>query len=100
MCDFSQNKNSRTAKGQPDCVRCGYCCNSGICNRGIDNGDGKCVFLEVFNEELGTFSCGIRYQIMEAEKDSNFPMFDNYCSSAFMNDIRNEVIRKTSMLNR
>jgi len=94
MSDFSQNKNSRTAQGQPPCVRCGYCCNKRVCLIGEENDEGKCHFLEVANKELGTFSCKIRKEIIESEKDSTTPMFDNYCSGSVLNSVRNEVIRK------
>ena len=100
MYNFSQNENSRTAKGEPDCVRCGYCCNKVICINGEDDGYGKCKFLKVSDPDLGTFSCGKKDEIMAREKNSTTPMFDHYCSSAFMNDIRNEVIRKIEKANK
>jgi hypothetical protein len=40
------------------------------------------------------YSCSKRDEIMELEKDSNVPMFDNYCSSAFMNTTRGEVLSR------
>ncbi len=94
MSDFSQNKNSRTAPGQPSCVRCGCCCNKRVCVNGVEDGFGDCRFLEVADKELGTFICRIRDVIMEAEKDSSTPMFDNYCSGSLFNDVRDEVIRR------
>jgi len=87
-------KISKTVPDADPCVRCGYCCNKTLCNYGEDDGNGKCRFLEVADEHLLIFSCGKKDGIMEREKGSNIPMFDNYCSSSFMNDVRNEVIKK------
>lgn len=94
MCDFSQNKNSRTAQGEPPCVRCGYCCNKRVCFIGVEDEEGKCNFLEVADEKLRTFSCKIRETIIEMEKNSLTPMFDNYCSGTVFNDVRDKVIAK------
>ncbi len=94
MFSFSQNKNSRTAAGSPPCVRCGYCCNKTICFIGEDDGVGHCRFLELADDHLMIFSCGKRTEIIESEKNSSIPMFDNYCSSSAFNTVRNEVIRK------
>lgn len=87
-------QKSRTIPDADPCVRCGYCCNKTICCYGEDNGNGKCTFLEVADKQLLIFSCGKRDEIIEMEKDSNIPMFDYYCSSSFMNTVRNEVINK------
>ena len=40
------------------------------------------------------FSCEKRDEIMDMEKNSNIPMFDNYCSSALMNTVREAVMEK------
>jgi hypothetical protein len=40
------------------------------------------------------FSCGKRTEIMESEKDSSIPMFDNYCSGSAFNTVRQAVIDK------
>ena len=85
---------SKTVPNADTCVRCGYCCNKTICSYGEDDGNGRCRFLEVAAEHLLIFSCGKRDEIMEIEKNSNVPMFDYYCSSSFMNDVRNKVIEK------
>ena len=89
-----QKNKSRTILDADPCMRCGYCCNRRPCNYGKDDGNGKCEFLEVADKDLKIFSCGKRDEIMEAEKGSNIPMFDNYCSSSLMNTVRNEVIKK------
>ena len=94
MFDFSQNKNSRTAAGSPPCIRCGYCCNKTICFKGEDDGSEHCRFLELTDKHLMIFSCGKRAEIMESEKDSSIPMFDNYCSGSAFNTVRQAVIDK------
>jgi hypothetical protein len=87
-------KKSKTVPNADPCVRCGYCCNKIICHYGQDDGNGQCKFLELADEHLLIFSCGKRSEIMELEKNSSIPMFDNYCSSSFMNTTRSEVLRK------
>jgi len=95
MSDFSQNKNSRTAQRQPSCVRCGYCCSKGVCVNGmLIVSTQKCAYLKIDDEDLGTFSCTLRDKIIEAEKDSKTPMFDNYCTSSVFNTVRDAVIKK------
>lgn len=94
MPDFSQNKNNRTALGSPACVRCGSCCNKRVCFIGVEDEEGKCNFLEVADETLGIFTCGIKDTIMEMDKGSLTPMFDNYCSGSLFNDVRDQVIRR------
>jgi hypothetical protein len=89
-----QKDKSRTIPDADPCVRCGYCCNKIICNHGEDDGYGKCRFLELVDEDLMIFSCNKRDIIMEMEKGSNIPMFDNYCSSSLMNTTREAVIKK------
>ena len=93
MSDIQKNE-SRTVPNADPCLRCGYCCNRRPCNYGQADENGKCVFLELTDEHLLIFSCGKRDEIMEQEKDSNVPMFDNYCSSSFMNTTRSAVLRK------
>lgn len=85
---------SRTVPNADPCAKCGYCCSKTICGYGKDNGDGNCCFLRIEDKKIGTFSCGIKDVIMAREEGSNIPMFDEYCSSSFMNDVRNEVIIK------
>ena len=89
-----QKKKSKTVPNADPCVRCGYCCNRTICSYGEDDGNGKCRFLEVAIEHLKIFSCGKKDEITEMEKNSNIPMFDNYCSSSFLNTTRSAVIKK------
>jgi len=87
------------------CVRCGFCCLKGTCSHGRASGPwvhdavdglsrGVCVHLEV-SEDLGdgvfVYSCSIRDEIMEREKDSAFPMFGCECSSTVFNDKREAV---------
>ena len=87
-------KKSKTVPDADPCVRCGYCCKQRPCCYGKDDGTGKCSFLEVADEHLMIFSCGKRDEIMELEKESSVPMFDNYCSSSFMNTTRSAVLKK------
>jgi len=96
MCDISQRKNYPAPEWRDPCVRCGYCCTKGPCCYAVYDIDKpyKCAFLEVSDEELGTFSCGIRNAIMEMEKDSKTPMFGEYCSSSAFNSIREAVIER------
>lgn len=89
-------KKSETVPDADPCVRCGYCCNRMICSYGQDDGNGKCSFLEVVDEHLLIFICGKRDEIMELEKGSRIPMFDNYCSSSFLNTTRSAVLKKMS----
>ena len=76
------------------CVQCGYCCSKGPCSYGKVNAEYKCIFLIPENEELGTFSCAAKDAIKEKEKDSKYPMFNNYCSSSMFNTVRDAVIEK------
>lgn len=76
------------------CVRCGYCCNKVICHYGEDDGEGNCRFLKLDDDHLMIFSCEKRDEIMEKEKDTTAPMFENYCSSTLFNTTRSEVIQK------
>lgn len=87
-------QKSKTVPDADPCVRCGYCCNRGICGYGQDDGNGKCSFLKVADEHLMIFSCGKRDEIMELEKNSSVPMFDNYCSSSMMNTTRSAVLKR------
>ena len=101
MCDISKIKNYLNHEWKDKCVRCGYCCSRGPCRYSVydANKPYKCIFLENANKELGTFSCTIRDDIMDREKKSSTPMFDNYCSSSMFNFLREEVIRKQKMIN-
>jgi hypothetical protein len=89
---------SRTAPGSPPCVRCGYCCNKTICFQGEDDGTGHCRFLELTDDHLMIFSCGKRTEIMESEKDSSTPMFDNYCSGSAFNTVRHDLMNKRDVM--
>lgn len=91
---------SRTVPDADPCVRCGYCCNKTLCHYGEDDGEGKCKFLELVDENLVIFSCGKRDEIMEKEKDSDVPMFDSYCSSSYMNTTRSGVLSRLGKLKR
>ena len=93
MINIQENK-SQTIPDADSCVRCGYCCNKRFCNYGEDDSNGKCKFLKVADQDLMIFSCDKRDEIMNMEKGSNVPMFDNYCSSSMFNTARDEVIKK------
>ena len=92
MSNFPQKENSRTTEGEPPCVKCGFCCHQAICCHGESDDNGMCVFLEIDDMHLGTFSCTLRSQIMDIEKGSPVPMFDNYCSSSMFNNFRDQVL--------
>jgi hypothetical protein len=98
MTDIQKNE-SKTVPNADPCVRCGYCCKQRPCSYGKDDGTGKCCFFKVADEHLMIYSCSKRDEIMKLEKDSNVPMFDNYCSSAFMNTTRGEVLSKLGKTN-
>ena len=93
MSDIPQ-KESSTTTNSPPCVRCGYCCSVGVCVYGDEGDNGECVYLEVHDKEMGTYTCTIRDEIIESEGKTAYPMFDNYCSSSMFNEVRAEVIRK------
>lgn len=102
MCDISQRKNYPAPEWKEKCLRCGYCCQKGPCPYAEwdRNKPYKCIFLELTDESLGIHSCKIMDKIWMNEAESDIPpMFDNYCSSPFMNDVREEVIRKIKKAN-
>ena len=84
---------TRTAKWKDPCLRCGYCCKKGPCHYAewAEDKPYECIFLKLENKEVGTYSCEIRDRIIDSEKESCIPMFDDYCSCPLFNDMRDKV---------
>lgn len=76
------------------CVQCGYCCSVRPCSYGEFDENGKCVYLEVKDSELGTYNCLIQPRIASDESKSEYPMFGCGCSSSLFNTVRDAVIEK------
>jgi hypothetical protein len=71
------------------CVNCGYCCRVRPCSYGEwDPDKQQCTQLTEDDH------CALHAEIVEKEKHSPYPMFGNYCSSAFMNTVREAKIKE------
>ena len=71
------------------CVQCGYCCTVLECSYGKwDIEHNRCTHLTEDN------LCAIYDEIVEKEKNSQFPMIGSGCSSTLFNDVREAKIKK------
>lgn len=76
------------------CVKCGYCCRVGLCSYGEMDAIGQCQFLKVDDPEMGTWKCARYNEIKRIEENSQYPMFDEYCSGSVLNTVREAIIKK------
>ena len=84
----------------PPCVQCGYCCLKTPCGYGKSDSEYEgCIFLVQEDTELKTYKCSKYDEIVEKEKGSSYPMFDNYCSSSLHNTVRQAVVEKMAKKN-
>ena len=71
------------------CVHCGYCCQKTVCAYGEwDTKKEQCSFL---TDDL---KCQKYDEIVEREKDCQYPMFNCGCPSTLFNDQRDAKIRE------
>ena len=83
------NPASVTIPTKDVCVQCGYCCTVLECVYGAwDIEHNRCIHLTEDN------LCAIYDEIVEKEKNSQFPMIGSGCSSTLFNDVREAKIKK------
>lgn len=75
----------------PECVRCGFCCDTALCPYGKPRSEGPgCRFLE--GDTPGFYSCGIHDKIVKIPGAKWCPAFGEGCCSSF-NTEREVAIR-------
>jgi len=71
-----------------DCVQCGYCCTVSACHYGEwDFSKHQCQFL------LPDSTCAKYKEIIEAEKNFQYPMMGCGCSSTLFNERREKKLK-------
>ena len=90
--EFLTQVSPNRAEDNP-CVNCGYCCKQGICGYGkYDEKKKRCIYLKIYNKKIRTYRCLKYKEIVEQEKDSEYPMFHCGCSSSLFNNDRKIVL--------